>query len=95
MELTGLKQAINTGVLKEGGSLNSSQSNSRTLKYKQINNELPKFADGWANDFGGYGNEQFNNSLTTSLPSVNNINMQSSPQVVQQGIQTGYMNRQS
>ncbi len=51
MELTGLKQAINTGVLKEGSSLNSSQSNSRTLKHKQINNEqtnneLPKFANG-------------------------------------------------
>ena len=85
MELTGL-----TGVLKEGSSLNSSQSNSRTLKYKQINNELPKFANGWANDFGGYGNEQFNNSLTSSLTSVNNINMQSSPQVVQQEVQTGY-----
>ena len=55
MELTGLKYAINTGVVKKGDSLNNTESSSRTLKYKQINNELPnelpnnelpKFANG-------------------------------------------------
>ena len=97
MELTGLKHAINTGAVavKESSSLNSSQSNSRTLEYKQIKNasqnaSLPKFANGWANDFGGWGNQQFNNSLTAPLASVNNISMQSSPQMIQQGVQTGY-----
>lgn len=51
MELTDLKHAINTGAIKEGNSLNNSESSSRTLKYKQIknessNDELPKFANG-------------------------------------------------
>lgn len=77
MELTGLKYAINKGFVEKGNSLNTSESNSKTLKYKQIKNEspeeLPKFANGWANDFGGYGNEQFNNQVTTQQinPEIN------------------------
>lgn len=79
MELTGLKSFKNAG-----GSIYSSigsSDNSKTVGYKQINN-LPKFANGLADDFGGWGNQQFNNSVTTpettstgstSMPSVTNI----------------------
>lgn len=56
MELTGLKYAINTGTVKKASSLNNTESNSRTLEYKQIKNasqnaNLPKFDNGLVSPF--------------------------------------------
>ena len=56
MELTGLKYAINTGTVKKASSLNNTESNSRTLEYKQIKNasqnaSLPKFDNGLVSPF--------------------------------------------